>query len=165
MTGRKSILTASDMATAFEMRVEGKTFDEIADRLGCSRSPVRIRYSALRKILDVTPIRWNDELDAIIDEFRRRGRTIGQVAEIMGIKERTVRGHIGYRRDFGVSTSEASDRAAATDPGAHLERYKLFHRGGRHVPAGRETEYVDLLKTGMPVAQALERVAGSSGSA
>lgn len=56
---------------------------------------------------------------------------------------------------------EPSERTAATVHGAHLEQYKRFHRGGRHVPAEREIQYVELLKTGMPVAQALERVAAS----
>lgn len=114
---------------------------------------------------------WNDERDAQLRELHAQGLTGRKIGERLGVSHVSVGNRIralGMELNGTVPASikhgtRASAKEATQQPtpefkgGAHVGAYKRARRGFE-VPKDLETRYFDLLKSGVPIAEACRRL-------
>lgn len=160
-------LTPEDIQAIRDLRDSGETYKVIGQRFNVNLKTAQKVCKGIiggplpdGKVVESKCLKLSDYDIRTIRRLRKRGASTVDLGRRFNVHHNTISDVC-----LGITGGPLEDDETRVNGGnrrpLHLENHKRFHRGGRHVPAEREIEYVELLKTGMPVAQALERVSAS----
>lgn len=101
---------------------------------------------------------WTPKNDALLLKMKADKMSLRDMAAKLGINYGTVRFRLRRLEDLGVTIEQREQPAQSP---THIERYKAARRGFV-VPRHLEAKYFGLLKEGVPIVEACERLGISS---
>ncbi|CCF19102.1 protein of unknown function [Pseudorhizobium banfieldiae] len=99
------------------------------------------------------PFEWDRESDKALLAMVKSGMSHRSIAKEMGINHPQVSRRLAKLREQEAEKSATNQLVI----GKHLPSYKAARRGF-HVPAHLEPQYFELLKSGVPIAEACRRL-------
>lgn len=107
------------------------------------------------------PRRWKPEDIQTMVRMRRYGRTFVEIGEYLGKKPNTVCDKynrvMGLKKDYRRRPSPDPKPEKPRQLGVHLISYNRARRGF-HVPREQERQYFELLREGVPIAEAARQL-------
>lgn len=114
---------------------------------------------------------WTTQLDQLLTSLRKNGMTTRDIAKRIGVSQGAVQGRftalLGVKRRrkrADPSTPTEEQPSLLEQQSRHLQNIRAKQRGFT-IPAELERDYIDLLKQGLPIAEALKRLGVSRSKA